>query len=93
MLSSFGMDCGATGFALGIERLLLALERQGIASVLGAKDSYIGWGRDKLVAAIRKGEELRKTGQRVEISLVAQTPAEAEASQKNKGYSQLLYME
>lgn len=93
MLSSFGMDCGATGFALGIERLLLALERQGIASVLGAKDSYIGWGRDKLVAAIRKGEELRKTGQRVEISLVAQTPVEAEASQKNKGYSQLLYME
>ncbi|WP_378954091.1 ATP phosphoribosyltransferase regulatory subunit [Pelosinus sp. sgz500959] len=93
MLSSFGMDCCATGFALGIERILLALERQGIVSMPGAKDVYIGWGTDKLFAAIGQGEKLRTAGQRVEIGLVAQTQAEAEVSQKSKGYGQLLYME
>jgi len=92
MLSSFGMNSGATGFALGIERILLALERQGIASVPGSKDVYIGWSSDMLVAAIGQGEELRKSGQRVEIGLVAQTQTEAEASQTGKGYSRLVYL-
>jgi len=93
MLSSFGMDCGATGFALGIERMLLALERQGISSVPSSKNVYIGWGSDKLVLAITQGEELRKSGQRVEIGLFAQTQSEAEVSQKDKGYSKLVYIE
>ncbi|MBP2626717.1 MAG: phosphoribosyltransferase regulatory subunit [Firmicutes bacterium] len=93
MLSTFGMNCGATGFALGIERMLLALERQGIASIPSSKDVYIGWGSEKLVMAIAQGEKLRKSGQRVEIGLVAQTQAEAEASQKDKGYSKLVYVE
>ena len=92
MLSSFGMKCGATGFALGIERMLLALERQGIASIPSAKDVYVGWGRDKLVSAIAQGNELRQAGQRVEIGLVAQTQAEAEVSQKGKGYRELVYI-
>ena len=93
MLSSFGMNCGATGFALGIERMLLALERQGIVGIPSSKDVYIGWGSDKLVIAIAQGEKLRKSDQRVEIGLIAQTQAEAEASQKAKGYSKLVYVE
>ena len=28
MLSDFGTDCPATGFAMGIERLMLALDKQ-----------------------------------------------------------------
>ena len=93
MLSSFGMNCGATGFALGIERMLLALERQGITSIPSSKNVYIGWGSDTLVLAISKGEELRKAGQRVEIGLFAQTLSEAEVSQKDKGYRKLVYVE
>ncbi len=92
MLSSFGVDAGATGFALGIERLLLALERQGISSATSSKDVYIGWGNEKLVTAIVEGEKLRKLGQRVEVGLVMQTKAEAEASQKGKGYKELVYI-
>ena len=93
MLSSFGMNCGATGFALGIERMLLALERQGIASILSSKDVYIGWGSGKLETAIAQGQELRQAGQRVECGLVTQTRAEAEVSQKDKGYRKLVYVE
>lgn len=92
MLSSFGVNAGATGFALGIERLLLALERQGISSATSSKDVYIGWGNEKLVTAIAEGEKMRKLGQRVEVSLVLQTKAEAEVSQKGKGYKKLVYI-
>jgi len=92
MLSSFGMNCGATGFALGIERILLALERQGIVSKPDAKDVYIGWNHDKLTDAIGQGEELRKSGKRVELGLTVQTKSEAESSQKDRGYSQLVYI-
>lgn len=93
MLSSFGVDAGATGFALGIERLLLALERQGIKSATSSKDVYIGWGNEKLVTAIMEGEKLRKLGQRVEVSLTLETRAEAESSQQGKGYKKLVYID
>lgn len=93
MLSSFGVNAGATGFALGIERLLLALERQGIVGLTGSKEVYIGWGNDKLVTAIAQGEELRKLGQRVEVGLVCQSKIEAEASQQGKGYKKLVYID
>jgi len=92
MLGSFGVNSGATGFALGIERMLLALERQGIISVTSSKDVYIGWDNEKLVTAIAQGEELRKLGQRIEVGLVMQTKAEAEASQQGKGYKKLIYI-
>lgn len=93
MLSSFGVNAGATGFALGIERLLLALERQGIQSAASSKDVYIGWGNEKLVTAIMEGEKLRKLGQRVEVSMIMQTRAEAESSQQGKGYKGLVYID
>jgi ATP phosphoribosyltransferase regulatory subunit len=92
MLSSFGMNCGATGFALGIERILLALERQGIVGTSDAKDIYIGWRAEKLVEAIEQAEELRRSGNSVELGLVAQSQAEAECSQIGKGYKRLMYV-
>lgn len=92
MLSSFGMNCGATGFALGIERILLALERQEIASTFDTKDVYVGWGPDKLVEAIGQAEELRRSGKSVELGLVVQSKSEAECSQKGKGYKDLVYI-
>jgi len=93
MLNSFGMNSGATGFALGIERVLLALERQGIGDIPNCKDVYIGWGNDRLVAAIGQAETLRQSGQSVEVALTPQSQIEAESSQKAKGYTKLVYIE
>jgi ATP phosphoribosyltransferase regulatory subunit len=93
MLNSFGLNSGATGFALGIERVLLALERQGIMDTSNCKDIYIGWGKDKLVAAIGQAEALRQSGQSVEVALMPQSQAEAESSRKAKGYIKLVYIE
>jgi ATP phosphoribosyltransferase regulatory subunit len=93
MLNSFGLNSGATGFALGIERVLLALERQGIMDTPNCKDIYIGWGKDQLVAAIGQAEALRHSGQSVEVALTPQSQTEAESSQKAKGYTKLVYIE
>ncbi|SFL79545.1 ATP phosphoribosyltransferase regulatory subunit [Pelosinus propionicus] len=93
MLNSFGMNCGATGFALGIERVLLALERQGIESTQSCKDIYIGWNKENLVEAIKQADTLRQSGYSVELAIIPESCAQAEESRKSKGYAKLVYME
>ncbi|HEY3425504.1 MAG TPA: ATP phosphoribosyltransferase regulatory subunit [Negativicutes bacterium] len=92
MLSSFGVECPATGFALGIERILLALERQGIMATPEAKNVYIGWNAEQLSAAISEAAALRRSGQVVELALVAQSKSEALDCQQRKGYNKLVYL-
>jgi len=93
MLSDFGCACPATGFALGIERVLLALERQGIGAPEPAKDVYIGYSAGQEAAAVNRATSLRSEGKVAELSLAPQTKAEAEASRHAKGYATLVYLE
>jgi ATP phosphoribosyltransferase regulatory subunit len=92
MLTSFGAECPATGFALGIERVMLALERQGISGVVEAKKVYVAWQAGKLEAAIVEANRLRKAGYSVELAFSAQSEAEAKLSQSRKGYEKLIYI-
>ena len=92
MLSDFGAACPATGFALGIERIMLALERQGLAVSIRNKDVYIGWNEGKVIEAIAKAKQLRSEGKSVELGLEAQTKQAAEAYQMAKKYNQLVYI-
>ena len=91
MVAAFGIDCPATGFAFGIERVLLALERQGIDLPDPAKDVYIGWQDGALSAAIAEATRLRQAGQAVELALEPATIDAAKAAQVAKGYAKLLY--
>lgn len=93
LFSDFGAACPATGFAIGIERIMLALERQGLPKPVIRKDVYVAYaegGRDDAIAAVRK---LREDGSVVELALGAQTQAAALAYQKAKGYVKLQYIE
>ena len=92
MLSDFGAACPATGFALGIERIMLALERQGLAVSIRNKDVYIGWNEGKVIEAIAEAKQLRSEGKSVELGLEAQTKQDAEAYQMAKKYNQLVYI-
>ena len=92
MLAAFGMDRPATGFALGIERMMLALERQGIAVDHSAPGLLIGWSEGRLPQAIRMAQECRRRGQRVGLALCAQSRSEAEESCKQQGYASLEYL-
>lgn len=92
MLSDFGNACPATGFAIGIERILLALERQGIQWPDRPKDVFVGYSDGKTAEAIEKAEELRASGRVVELALSSQTEAEARRCQKDLEYGELVYV-
>ncbi len=92
MLSDFGMACPATGFALGIERILLALERQHLEQPVQQRDIYIAYSPAKAEHAIRKAMELRAQGKTVELALSVQSEAEAESVYQQKGYQELIYL-
>jgi ATP phosphoribosyltransferase regulatory subunit len=92
MLASFGLECPATGFAMGIERLLLALSRQGLNKQDGLRDFYVSWQDGSLSAAIATARKLREGGATVELSPVAETKAKAEQNQRQRGFKELLYI-
>ncbi|MDR7867487.1 MAG: ATP phosphoribosyltransferase regulatory subunit [Sporomusaceae bacterium] len=93
MVAAFGVDCPATGFAMGIERILLALERQGIAPPEAVRDAYVAWGGGALAVAIAEADRLRREGFTVEMALEACSRSEAETAQAAKGYARLMYFD
>jgi len=92
MLKDFGMACPATGFALGIERVLQARERQGIVENFSARDVYIGYHESQMNAAIKKATELRAEGKTVELSLNPQTLEDAARIGLTKNFGEMIYL-
>lgn len=92
LLSDFGSACPATGFAIGIERILLALTRQGLEKPDQPKDIYLGYAPGREHDAIQKAQELRAGGKVVELALLCQTEDDARAMQQTKGYASLVYL-
>ena len=88
-----GLACPATGFALGIERILSARQLQGVSEDVRAKDIYLSYGEGKIEAAIKKASELREAGKVVELSLTVQSKSDAEKTKVEKGYKELIYLE
>jgi ATP phosphoribosyltransferase regulatory subunit len=78
MAGSFGREQPATGFALGIERVLMALERQGMAVAPTPQSIFVGWAAGKLAEAIAEVRRLRAAGELVELALQSQTRQEVE---------------
>ncbi|WP_418791698.1 ATP phosphoribosyltransferase regulatory subunit [Phosphitispora sp. TUW77] len=64
LLGRFGFECTATGFALGMERLLLSLEKEGnkISQAPDA-DYLIIYNPSQADTAFKKARELRELGQ------------------------------
>ena len=92
MLKDFGAACPATGFAVGIERILDARKYQGVVEDLAVKNFYLSYASGQEHAAIRKAAELRAAGKVVEVSLTAQSKADAEKSCAEKNCVELIYL-
>ena len=76
----------ATGFARGMERVILARKRQNVNAQMAQKDVYIGYGEGQIQSAITRAKALRNDGNVVELAVVPQTKNEAASSGKQKGY-------
>ena len=91
LLTEYGHPMPATGFALGVERILLALSRQGGQVLPSSKDVYIGYADACVDQAIRRVTELRREGKVAEIGMNGQSRACAEQSCAERGYELLEY--
>ena len=92
LLSDFGNASPATGFALGIERLLLARARQSGQDEVSEKAYYIAYAHDKMHDALVKAQELRQMGNVCETAFLPQTKQRAEEYRAAKGYKELIYI-
>ena len=91
LLTEYGHPMPATGFALGVERILLALSRQGVQIRPSSKDVYIGYTDACIDKAIRRATELRRAGKVVELGMKEQSRTCAEQSCAARGYELLEY--
>ncbi len=92
MLSDFGHDCPATGFGLGIERLMLALNREGAPRSTTAKDVYIAYAPGRLSEAIQEACRRRRLGETAELAPSPQEESAAATCQKSKGCRSLVFL-
>jgi ATP phosphoribosyltransferase regulatory subunit len=93
MAAAFGREQPATGFALGIERVLMALERQGLDTTEPARSTYVGWAEGQLTQAIAEVRRLRAEGEIAELGLQEQTRAMAENDSILRGCSRCIYID
>lgn len=90
LISEFGMDIPATGFALEVNRILIALERQsGLERLPGTDILYVGNSQTSK-EDYRKIQELRSEGYRVEVYLPVDNSQTPEEYAKQKGISKII---
>ncbi|WP_235919633.1 ATP phosphoribosyltransferase regulatory subunit [Heliomicrobium undosum] len=89
LLGQFGFDTPATGFALGLDRVLLALSRSREPKPAPASDVVIGGGNPCKIMA--EAARMRKNGLSVEIDLMNRSEAELEQYAAARGIAQWFY--
>ncbi|MBR5337293.1 MAG: ATP phosphoribosyltransferase regulatory subunit [Lachnospiraceae bacterium] len=67
LLSSFGKDCAAVGFVIGIDQLMLALSRQKIDIPTKKNNVILQYGRDSYGDAVKLAMRLRDSGINVKL--------------------------
>lgn len=92
MMQNFGDSCPATGFAIGIERLMLVLTQRGEIECLSRWDVFVAWQEGSAEKAISESCRLRNGGRSVKLATKAMTSEEAEAARKKNNCDTLLYL-
>ena len=87
LAGEFGKECPATGFTLGVNMVMMALQRQKIQAEKPATDTFVRYEREGRAAAFELCSVLRKQGLNVEIDVSGMTVQEAVryAAEKNIG--------
>lgn len=92
LLKQFAHPAPATGFAMGLERLLLALERGG-SEAAPEYDYLIAFAPGRSAAALKKAGELRQEGFTVEVNPLAAEGAVAAEYAKYRKIKHVIIVE
>lgn len=92
LLSDFGRPLPATGFAIGIERILLAKERECSLSGETADAIYVSYSEGKVKDAILKAKSLRAEGKCAQLALKAEREDDAKEYASVNGYKEYIYL-
>jgi len=92
LVEQFGYPCPATGFAIGVDRVLLALSKQG-NEPQQVIDYLIVYDEGMKVKALAKARELREQGLVVETEVMARPGDEIKEYVRKKGIREVIYLE
>lgn len=92
LMDSFGLNCSATGFALGIERLTLLLARQGLLQKPAARKVLIAWSQNSLSKAIQQASFFQNKGYITTLASHELTPLEINALEQEKIYDDIIHL-
>lgn len=90
LLNEFGTPLAATGFALEVDRILMAQEQQGCAAAQSGLDAVIACPPGREAEAIAWAARLRSQGLAVEVDLLGRTGEELAAYARARGAARLL---
>lgn len=90
LLDNFGQSCPATGFSMGINMVMTALDRQKIQMEKSTIDSLVCYEKAGRKTAFRICGELRSQGLAVEVDITAGGMEAAKEYAKSKGFGGVL---
>lgn len=92
LLQDFGRPLPATGFAIGIERILLAKEKEQKLESQNSEVVYVSYSEGKVKEAILKAKTLRQGGKCVFLALKAEREDDAKSYKEQMGYGEFIYL-
>ncbi|MCL5780187.1 MAG: ATP phosphoribosyltransferase regulatory subunit [Firmicutes bacterium] len=91
LLANFSYPMPATGFAVNLERVLVALERLQGPPEEPMTDVLVAWEDESMARALEATRELRKQGLKVVTALFEYPPTKAKSEARILGASRVIY--
>ncbi len=93
MMKAFGQNAPATGFAMGIDRIILARRRLGTITKESSWDYFVAWKKSKQKEALVQAAKLRAKGKTVKVATHELKKADAQIRAKENNCRTLLFLE
>lgn len=90
LVSRFGLDCPATGFSMGINLVMMALEHQHLSPKSTNQGVFVTYEPGCCKAAVKICESFQQEGRIAEMNLVENSLAKSQSYARMKGYNLLL---
>jgi len=92
LVEKFGKKCSATGFSMGVNLLMIALEKQKIEVIKPCVQTLVCYDKDSRKIAFKLCEELRNQGINVEMDVSGKTIEEIKIYAKNRKIGGIMFV-